>query len=157
VIADCSNYGDRPNLADLLPALNVAEQRFRNGDTDRVEIVFARFVSAGKQHVAMRQLLPIERPRDAKATIADFEYEPDESTVLSALFPRYLESVVYQSVLENVASEQAARMMAMHNASDNAANLIDDLTLTANKVRQSSITTELMEIVGGSAALASQN
>jgi F-type H+-transporting ATPase subunit gamma len=84
---------------------------------------------------------------------ADFEYEPDPKDVLDALLPRYVEAQVYRAVLENGASEQAARMLAMRNASDNASEFIDDLTLTANKVRQASITTELMEIVSGAAAL----
>ena len=101
----------------------------------------------------LTRLIPVEPPEDAPKIPADFLYEPEPKDVLDALLPRYVEGQVYRAVLENAASEQAARMQAMRNASDNAEDLIGDLTLTANKVRQSTITTELMEIVSGAAAL----
>jgi F-type H+-transporting ATPase subunit gamma len=101
----------------------------------------------------MLRLIPVEPPKEEQRATANFEYEPDPKDVLDALLPRYVEGQVYASVLENAASEQAARMLAMRNASDNAADFIQDLTLTANKVRQATITTELMEVVGGAAAL----
>jgi len=153
LIAEVINYGDRPTMGDVLPAIRVAVQQYEAGDADQIDVVFARFVSAGHQQATVRRLLPVEPPADAAPIAADFEYEPEPKDVLDALLPRYVESLVYQAVLENVASEQAARMVAMRNASDNATDMIGDLTLTANKVRQTTVTTELMEIVGGAAAL----
>lgn len=153
LIADQSMLGDRPTMGDVLPAARVAIEQYENGDADQVDIVFARFVSTGRQEATLRRLIPVEPPEDAPRAAADFLYEPDPKDVLDALLPRYVEAQVYAAVLENAASEQAARMLAMRNASDNASELIDDLTLTANKVRQATITTELMEIVSGAAAL----
>jgi F-type H+-transporting ATPase subunit gamma len=153
LIADQSMLGDRPTMGDILPAARVAIEQYENEEADQVDIVFARFVSTGRQEATLRRLLPVEPPEDAPRLAADFLYEPEPRDVLDALLPRYVEAQVYRAVLENAASEQAARMLAMRNASDNASELIDDLTLTANKVRQATITTELMEIVSGAAAL----
>jgi len=153
LIADQSQIGDRPTLGDILPAIRVAMEQYEEGEADQVDVVFARFVSAGRQEATVRRVLPVEPPESAEPVAADFIYEPEPRAVLDALLPRYVESQVYQAVLENLASEQAARMLAMRNASDNATELIGDLTLTANKLRQATITTELMEIVGGAAAL----
>jgi F-type H+-transporting ATPase subunit gamma len=153
IIADQSMLGDRPTLGDVLPAIRVAMEQYERGEADQVDVVFARFLSAGRQEATLRRVLPVEPPEAAGPVAADFIYEPEPRAVLDALLPRYVEAQVYQAVLENLASEQAARMAAMRNASDNATELIDDLTLTANKLRQATITTELMEIVGGAAAL----
>ncbi len=153
LIADVSMLGDRPTMGDILPAARVAIEQYENGDADQVDLVFARFVSVGRQVATVRRLIPVEPPEDAPRIPADFVYEPDPKDVLDALLPRYVEGQVYRAVLENAASEQAARMQAMRNATDNAEELIGDLTLTANKVRQATITTELMEIVSGAAAL----
>ena len=153
LVADVSNLGDRPTMGDILPAIRVATEAYEKGDADQVDIVYAKFLSAGRQEATLRRLLPVDPPEDAPKVSADFLYEPEPKDVLDALLPRYVESQVYQAVLENVASQQAAQMVAMRNASDNANELITDLTLTANKVRQTTITTELMEIVGGAAAL----
>ena len=153
LVADQSGIGDRPTLADVLPAVRVAMQMYENEEADQVDLVYARFHSVGRQEATLRRLLPVEPPTGAKKLSADFEYEPEAKDVLDALLPRYVEAQVYQAVLENLASEQAAKMIAMRNASDNATELIGDLTLTANKLRQATITTELMEIVGGAAAL----
>ncbi len=153
LIADQSQIGDRPTMGDILPAIRVAMEQYENEEADQVDVVFARFVSAGRQEATVRRVLPVDPPEGAAAVAADFIYEPEPRAVLDALLPRYVESQVYQAVLENLASEQAARMAAMRNASDNATELIGDLTLTANKLRQATITTELMEIVGGAAAL----
>jgi len=153
LIADVSQIGDRPTIGDILPAVRVATDQYEAGDADQVDVVFARFVSAGRQEATLRRLIPVEPPVGARKVAADFLYEPEPEEVLDALLPRYVEARVYQAVLENLASEQAARMVAMRNASDNATELIGDLTLTANKVRQATITTELMEIVAGAAAL----
>jgi F-type H+-transporting ATPase subunit gamma len=153
IIADQSMLGDRPSMGDVLPAIRVAMEQYERGEADQVDVVFARFLSAGRQEATLRRVLPVEPPGAAGPVAADFIYEPEPRAVLDALLPRYVEAQVYQAVLENLASEQAARMAAMRNASDNATELIDDLTLTANKLRQATITTELMEIVGGAAAL----
>jgi F-type H+-transporting ATPase subunit gamma len=153
LIADQSMLGDRPTMGDVLPAARVAIEQYESGEADQVDLVFARFVSTGRQVATLVRLLPVEPPEDAPRIAADFLYEPDPKDVLDALLPRYVEGQVYRAVLENAASEQAARMQAMRNASDNAEELIGDLTLTANKVRQATITTELMEIVSGAAAL----
>ena len=133
--------------------MRVATDQYESGDADQVDLVFARYISASRQQATLRRLIPVDPPEGAAPAAADFEYEPEAKDVLDALLPRYVEALVYQAVLENVASEQAAKRLAMHNASDNANDLIIDLTLTANKVRQSQITTELMEIVGGATAL----
>src|SRR5579864_1003522 len=153
IVADQSMLGDRPTMGDVLPAARVAMEQYLSGDVQQIDIVYARFISVGRQQTTLQRVIPVVAPEDAKAVSADFEYEPDPKDVLDALLPRYVEAQVYRAVLENAASEQAARMVAMRNASDNASDFIEDLTLTANKVRQSSITTELMEIVSGAAAL----
>jgi len=128
-------------------------EQYERGEVQQIDIVYARFISVGRQQTTLQRVIPVVPPEDAKAVAADFEYEPEPEDVLDALLPRYVEAQVYRAVLENAASEQAARMIAMRNASDNASEFIEDLTLTANKVRQASITTELMEIVSGAAAL----
>ena len=153
LIADVSDIGFQPGIGVVLPAVRVALDQYENGDADQVDMVYARFVSAGRQLATLQRLIPVEPPEGTEKASADFEYEPESRDVLDALLPRYVEAQVYRAVLENIASEQAAKIIAMRNATDNASDLITDLTLTANKVRQSSITTELMEIVGGAAAL----
>ncbi|TMC49034.1 MAG: ATP synthase F1 subunit gamma [Chloroflexi bacterium] len=153
LIAEVSQLGDAPTMGDVLPAIRVAIEQYESGDADQLDMVYARFISAGRQEAVVGRLLPVEPPEGAEKVAADFLYEPEPKDVLDALLPRYIEAQVYRAVLENLASEQAARMVAMRNASDNAEELIGDLTLTANKVRQATITTELMEIVGGAAAL----
>jgi F-type H+-transporting ATPase subunit gamma len=153
LVADQSMLGDRPTMGDVLPAARVAMEQYERGEVQQIDIVYARFISVGRQQTTLQRVIPVVPPEDAKAVSADFEYEPDPKDVLDALLPRYVEAQVYRAVLENAASEQAARMVAMRNASDNASEFIEDLTLTANKVRQASITTELMEIVSGAAAL----
>ncbi|HEV3123599.1 MAG TPA: ATP synthase F1 subunit gamma [Candidatus Dormibacteraeota bacterium] len=153
LIADVSGLSDRPTMGDVLPAIRVAMEQYERGEADRVDVVFARFVNTARQEATLRRVLPVDPPSGAAPVAADFIYEPEPKDVLDALLPRYVESLVYQAVLENVASEQAAKMVAMRNATDNATEFIGVLTLTANKVRQATITTELMEIVGGAAAL----
>jgi F-type H+-transporting ATPase subunit gamma len=153
LVADRSGLGDRPSMGDMLPAIRVAMEQYENGDADQVDLVYAHFISPGRQRATARRLLPLDVPDATGKLAADFVYEPEPKDVLDALLPRYIESQIYQAVLENLASQMAAQMVAMRNASDNANDLITDLTLTANTVRQSTITTELMEIVGGAAAL----
>lgn len=158
VIADASNLGDRPTMAEVLPAVTVALQEYEKGQADQVLLAYERWVSTLRQEPVVRQMLPVEIPRRDEgqpAPTAEYLYEPDPEGVLDALLPRYVETQVYQAVLENKASEHSARMIAMQNATDAAGELIENLTLFANKVRQAAITTELMEIVGGAEALRS--
>ena len=129
-----------------------------NGEVGVVYIAYTRFINTMKQEPVMEQLLPLPADRlteDDRAAGGgwDYLYEPDPKTVLDQLLRRYLEAIVYQALAENIASEQSARMVAMKAASDNASNVIDQLTLVYNKSRQAAITKELSEIVGGAAAV----
>jgi F-type H+-transporting ATPase subunit gamma len=153
LLADVTGVGDQPKMGDVLPAVRVAMDAYEKGEVDQVDIVFSRFISVGRQQAMLERLIPVEPPEDAEKVAADFEYEPEAKDVLDALLPRYVEGQVYRAVLENSASEQAARMIAARNASDNASDLIEDYTLAANKLRQTTITTELIEVVSGASAL----
>jgi len=153
LVADITGLGDRPQMGDILPAVRVALDAYEQGDVDQVDMVYSHFISVGRQQATLQRLIPVEPPEDAERLAADFEYEPEAQDVLDALLPRYVEGQVYRAVLENGASEQAARMIAARNASDNAGDLIEDYTLAANKLRQSTITTELIEVVSGASAL----
>ena len=130
-----------------------------DGVVDRVFIVYAKFVNTAVQTPELRQLLPIEPSQFAvdsdeiKINSAGYEYEPDVASVLGSLLPRYVEMQIYQAVLENAASEQSARMVAMRQATDAAGEMIEDLNLEYNKARQETITSELLDLVGGVAAL----
>jgi F-type H+-transporting ATPase subunit gamma len=156
VIAEVSNLPDRPTQGQVLPAVTVALQEYTKGETDAVLLCYAKWVSTLKQVPTISVLIPAEIPardKDASGPRADYIYEPDPEAVLDGLLPRYVETQVFQAVLENKASEYSAKMVAMQNATKAAGDLIDALTLYANKVRQAGITTELMEIVSGSEAL----
>jgi F-type H+-transporting ATPase subunit gamma len=156
VIAEVSNLPDRPTEGQVLPAVTVALQEYTKGETDAVLLCYAKWVSTLKQVPTISVLIPAEIPardKDASGPRADYIYEPDPEAVLDGLLPRYVETQVFQAVLENKASEYSAKMVAMQNATKAAGDLIDALTLYANKVRQAGITTELMEIVSGSEAL----
>ena len=156
VIAEVSGVSDRPTVAEVLPAITVALEEYTEGRTDAVLLCYAKWISTMKQEPTIRVLIPAEIPqREAGSTgpRADYIYEPDPESVLDALLPRYVETQVFQAVLENKASEYSAKMIAMQNATNAAGDLIDALTLYANKVRQAGITTELMEIVSGAEAM----
>jgi len=162
IIADASELGDYPSFAAILPAITVALQEYEKGDADTVLLVYEKWISTLRQEPTVRTLLPIEIPKQEEtagaarpSTNADYIYEPGAEEVLDALLPRYVETQVFQAVLENKASEWSARMIAMQNATEAAGELIDSLTLFMNKVRQAMITTELMEIVSGAEALRS--
>jgi F-type H+-transporting ATPase subunit gamma len=143
-----------PPVAQILPAVTVALDEYRRGEADAVLLAYARWVSTLRQVATVTPLVPFEIPeRDATGPRNEYIYEPGPEEVLDALLPRYVETQVYQAVLENLASFHSAQMIAMQNATNAAGDLIEDLTLTANKVRQSTITTELMEIVSGADAL----
>jgi F-type H+-transporting ATPase subunit gamma len=127
---------------------------FMQGHTDRVMLAYNRFVNTMKQEAVIEQLLPLSGERlGAPETVWDYIYEPEARSVLDQVLRRYIEVLILQALAENMASEQSARMVAMKSASDNAATLIDELTLIYNKNRQAAITKELSEIVGGAAAV----
>jgi len=157
VIAEVSGVSDRPTVAEVLPAITVALEEYTKGNTDAVVLCYSKWISTMKQESVVQVLIPAEIPaREAgkgDGPRADYIYEPDPESVLDGLLPRYVETQVFQAVLENKASEYSAKMIAMQNATEAAGDLIDSLTLYANKVRQAGITTELMEIVSGAEAM----
>jgi len=158
VVAEVSGVSDRPTLAEVLPAISVALEEYTKGDTDAVLLCYSKWISTMKQEPTVTVLIPAEIPHreaEGKGPRADYIYEPDPESVLDGLLPRYVETQVFQAVLENKASEYSAKMIAMQNATKAAGDLIDSLTLYANKVRQAGITTELMEIVSGTEAVSS--
>ena len=144
---------DRPTLADTLPITHMMERLYTDSEVDQVLLVYAQFVNVMVQQSTVVQVLPVEAPETSSGTGAGFIYEPDEQQIFGALLPRFLEMQVYHAVLESIASEQSARMVAMRNASEAADDMVDALTLDMNKVRQESITNELLDIVGGVVAL----
>jgi F-type H+-transporting ATPase subunit gamma len=155
IVADASGLKDRPGIGAILPAVAAAMEEFNEGRVDNILLAYARWVSTLRQEPVVRKLLPFDIPKreEGAAPGADYIYEPDPESVLDALLPRYVETQVYQAVLENQASFYSAQMIAMQNATNAAGDFIQDLTLTANKVRQETITMELMDIVGGAEAL----
>ena len=154
IVSKSAGLGDRPKLENLIGAVKVMLDSYTEDRFDRVLIFYTRFINTMKQEPVMEQLLPLSGERlGAPEGIWDYIYEPEAKTVLEQVLTRYIEAVVYQGVAENMASEQSARMVAMKSASDNAATLIDELTLIYNKSRQAAITKELSEIVAGAAAV----
>ena len=154
IISQAIALGDRPKLDDLIGAVKIMLDGYTKDRFDRVLIFYTRFINTMKQEPVMEQLLPLSGERiGAPEGNWDYIYEPEAKVVLEQVLTRYIEAVVYQGVSENMASEQSARMVAMKSASDNAATLIDELTLVYNKSRQAAITKELSEIVGGAAAV----
>jgi F-type H+-transporting ATPase subunit gamma len=154
ILANVSNLGDRPHIKDLIGTVKVMLDAYREGKLDRLFLVSAQFVNTMTQKPSVEQLLPIEAmDTEGLAEHWDYIYEPDAAGVLDGLLMRYIESQVYRGAVENVASEMAARMVAMKSASDNAGKLINELQLIYNKARQAAITKELSEIVGGAAAV----
>jgi len=154
MLASVAHIGDVPQLEQLVGVIKVMLDAYESGKVDRVYLVYNDFVNTMTQRAAFDQLLPLPATEQV-ATRHDWDYlyEPDAQTVLEHVLTRYIESLVYQAVLENVASEHAARMVAMKSASDNATKLIDTLNLVYNKARQAAITQEISEIVGGAAAV----
>lgn len=154
VVAAARDLGDEPSADDLIGSVKVMLDAYREGRIDRLYVTSNRFVNTMTQQPFVQQMLPLEKSDDeGMAHHWDYIYEPDARALLDGLLTRYVEAQVYQSVVENKACEQAARMMAMKNATDNAGGLIDELQLVYNKARQASITQELSEIVGGAAAV----
>ena len=154
LLASSSQVGDHPAIDSLIGTVKVVLDAYVEGRIDRVFFVYNQFVNSMTQRPVVERLLPRAPSEEEEVKhYWDYLYEPDAKDVLDQLLTRYVESLVYQGVVENIASEQAARMVAMKAASDNAGGLIDDLQLQYNKARQASITQELSEIVGGAAAL----
>jgi F-type H+-transporting ATPase subunit gamma len=146
--------GDRPQMEKLIGAVKVMLDGYTADRFDRLMLAYTRFINTMKQEPVVEQLLPLSGERlGSPETVWDYLYEPEARAVLDQVMTRYIEALIYQAVAENMASEQSARMVAMKAASDNAATLIDELTLVYNKNRQAGITKELSEIVGGAAAV----
>jgi F-type H+-transporting ATPase subunit gamma len=153
VVADFVHLGDHPAYTDILPISRIIIEDFTSRKVDSVYVSYARFVSTGVQVATVQPILPIQPATLSTGSNVDYIFEPDPQSVLEALLPRFIETQIYHLVLEAIASEQSARMMAMRNATDNAEELTSDLTLVYNKARQESITTELLDIIGGATAL----
>ncbi len=154
IIAQTAHLGDTPQLNDLIGTVKVMLDAFDNGEIDQLHLVYNGFVNTMTQDPTIEQLLPVQPKEDEQLDHHwDYIYEPEAKIVMTELLTRYIESLVYQGVVENLACEQAARMVAMKSASDNAGNLIGELQLIYNKARQAAITQEISEIVGGAAAL----
>ena len=154
ILANVTGLGDRPHVKDLIGTVKVMLDAYRDGQIDRLYLVNAQFVNTMTQKPTAEQLLPIEAVDvEGLQEHWDYIYEPDAREILDGLLMRYIESQVYRGAVENVASEMAARMVAMKAASDNAGKLIGELQLVYNKARQAAITKELAEIVGGAAAV----
>jgi len=152
--AEFTGLGDRPSLLDALPISRIIIDDYTNGIIDLVYLVYAQFISTMVQRPIIQQILPVEPAEIPQAQNVDYIYEPEPTSVLGGLLPRFVEMQVYHAILESIASEQSARKVAMRNATDNASELIEELTLMYNKARQESITKELLDITGGAAALA---
>jgi len=156
ILGGTGGLGDRPHIKDLIGTVKVMLDAYREGKLDRVFLVNAQFVNTMTQKPVALQLLPaqtVAQEGDPLPEHWDYIYEPDAAAILEGLLTRYVESQVYQGAVETVASEMAARMVAMKSASDNAGNIIGELQLVYNKARQAAITKELAEIVGGAAAV----
>jgi F-type H+-transporting ATPase subunit gamma len=166
VIADFSNLPAAPSFADISAIGRLAVDEFLKGEVDEVHMIYTNFINMGHQATTMKKLLPLE-VASGEGLVKDFgkavtgpaavyEYEPDQHEILDTIIPRFTALQVYQAVLESQASEHAARMIAMRNATDNARELVGALQLAYNKVRQQAITNDILDIVGGAEALASK-
>ncbi|MCK3655037.1 F0F1 ATP synthase subunit gamma [Pasteurellaceae bacterium Macca] len=156
IVAQVSGLGDAPEVERIVGIVNGMINRYREGEVDEVYVVYNRFVNTMSQKPTVQKLLPLPILEDDNLSSTgswEYLYEPDAKSLLDSLLVRYLESQVYQAIVDNLASEQAARMVAMKAATDNAGNLIQELQLVYNKARQASITNELNEIVAGAAAI----
>ena len=148
-----TDLGDRPSVTDITPTARLVIDDYSEGRVDAIYVVFARFVSTTVQRPEVMPLLPVVPAELKPHQTVGYIYEPDSLSVLSGLLSRFVEMQLYHALLESVASEQSARMVAMRNATDNANEMVEDLTLVMNKARQEMITKELLDIVGGAAAV----
>ena len=155
LLAEVTKLGDNPKLADILGVSTNVIEGFLKGEFDEAYLVYSQFVNPLVQRPAIRRILPVEAEQsDKTAKQSDYNYEPDQDVVLNDLLPRFAEVQIYQALLEAIASEHSARMVAMRNATDNAKELRRELSLTYNKTRQANITKEVSEIASGASALA---
>jgi F-type H+-transporting ATPase subunit gamma len=152
--AEFSGISDRPTILETLAISQVVIDDYSSGYVDLVYLAYPHFVTTMLQQPTMEVLLPVKPPEMPPTQRGEYIWEPDPAVVLNQLLPRYVEMQVYHAILELIASEQSARMVAMRNASDNAKDVIEDLILTLNKVRQETITKEICDISGGAEALA---
>jgi F-type H+-transporting ATPase subunit gamma len=156
LLAEFTNYGDRPSINDASAIAQVAVDAFLNQEVDVVYVVYAKFINTVTQQPVAIQLLPVQPPAEeekSKASTVDYLYEPNPGEIFKALLPRYVDILVYQALLETVSSQLSAQMIAMKNATDSANELLGDLTLTYNKARQAAITMQILEVVSGAEAL----
>lgn len=154
IVASTSGLGDKPQIDKLIGSIKIVLDAYRNGEVDRVFLVYNDFINTMSQRPVLEAFLPLpESDEEGIPDIWDYIYEPDAEQLLDTVLTRYIEAQIYQAVLENLASEHAARMVAMKNATENAAELIGELKLAYNKARQAAITQEISEIVGGAAAV----
>ena len=154
IVSQVTGIGDKPNLDQVIGAVKVMLDGYTEDRFDRLLIIYTKFINTLKQEAVIEQVLPLAG--DALGTPSgswDYIYEPDAKSVLDQVLTRYIEAMIYQAIVENMGSEQSARMVAMKAATDNAGSVIDELTLIYNKTRQAAITTELTEIVAGAAAV----
>ena len=154
IVSQVTQVGDRPQMEKLIGSIKVMLDGYTQDRFDRLMIFYTKFINTMKQEPVMEQLLPLSGEKlGAPEGAWDYIYEPEAKVVLDQVLMRYVEAIIFQALSENMASEQSARMVAMKSASDNAGNVIDELTLIYNKTRQAAITKELSEIVGGAAAV----
>jgi F-type H+-transporting ATPase subunit gamma len=154
IVGHVSNLGESPQIEDLIGAVRIMLNAYRDNEIQQLFVVYNDFINTMTQKPVVAQMLPLPPANDHDYSYAwDYIYEPDAKSLLDEVAVRYIEGVIYQAVLENLASEHAARMLAMKNATENAGDLIDELKLVFNKARQAAITQEISEIVGGAAAV----
>jgi len=154
IIAEASHLGDRPEIAQVIGPVQVMLKAYEAGEIDEIHMISSEFINTMTQQPRMTQLVPVQPSQDTELKHHwDYIYEPDAREVLNNLMDRYIESLVYQAIVENVACEMASRMIAMKSATDNAGDMISELQLIYNRERQAAITQEISEIVGGAAAL----
>jgi F-type H+-transporting ATPase subunit gamma len=147
--AEFTQLGDKPSLVDTTPIARVVIDDYTNKLTDEIYLAYTQFITTIIQRPVLWKLLPIEPAKTEHVESVDYIYEPSPSAVMGELLPRYVEMQIYHAILESIASEQSVRMVAMRNATDNANEMIEDLTLIYNKARQELITKELLDIAGG--------
>lgn len=157
--AEFTGISDRPTILAIAPIVRILTQGYIEGKFRRVHLAYSQFISTMTQRPVLMSMLPIEqhelagRSGEDKASVMDYIFEPNSAAILNALLPRYVEVQMYQALLESIASEQSARMVAMRNATDNALDIIDHLTLVYNRARQAAITKELIDITTSAAAI----
>lgn len=152
LLGEFVQYGDQPDINTVRAIARVATDAYLNNEVDRVDLVYAKFVSTAVQQPVTIQLLPVVPPAQEEGLVEEYIFEPDPATLFAELLPRYIETLIYQAMLETLASQWSAQMIAMKNATDNATELVGDLTLTYNKARQQAITTQILEVVAGANA-----